>query len=94
MDNGIRLVSFLAALFRVKKRLKEIQGIARSAIGPTGKSVVRLSSPFAKNIPLSPSGKSTLELPPSRPTRGAYRDRHGRWVRDAMDADVHADERH
>ncbi len=24
---------------------------------------------------------------PSRPTRGAYRDRHGRWVRDAMNAE-------
>ena len=28
------------------------------------------------------------------PTRGAYRDRHGRWVRDAMDALVTQDERH
>jgi hypothetical protein len=24
--------------------------------------------------------------PPSRPERGAFRDRHGRWVRDAVDA--------
>jgi len=28
--------------------------------------------------------KSTT--PPSRPARGAYRDRHGRWARDAVDA--------
>jgi hypothetical protein len=28
--------------------------------------------------------KSTT--PPSRPERGAYRDRHGRWARDAVDA--------
>ena len=28
----------------------------------------------------------------SRLTRGAYRDRHGRWVRDAMDAGGAADE--
>jgi hypothetical protein len=27
---------------------------------------------------------------PSRLTRGAYRDRHGRWVRDAVDAAVSA----
>ena len=29
---------------------------------------------------------------PSRPERGAYRDRHGRWVRDAMDAAMSHDE--
>src|SRR5258708_1153485 len=28
----------------------------------------------------------TSLISPSRPTRGAYRDRHGRWVRDAVDA--------
>src|SRR5438477_6502619 len=28
----------------------------------------------------------------SVPTRGAYRDRHGRWVRDAMDATAAVDE--
>jgi hypothetical protein len=28
------------------------------------------SSPFAKNIPLSPSGKSSLQARPSRPTEG------------------------
>jgi hypothetical protein len=26
------------------------------------------------------------KLAPSRPARGAYRDRHGRWARDAVDA--------
>jgi len=41
---------------------------------PTGKSVIWLSSPRAKNIPLNTSGKSTLQLPPSRPTqRGVSR---------------------
>ena len=44
----------------------------------TGKSRQNLSSPRAKNIPLAPSGKSKLKSPPSRPTGGAYRDRHGR----------------
>jgi hypothetical protein len=28
----------------------------------------------------------TSQLPPSRPDRGALRDRHGRWARDAVDA--------
>src|ERR1700684_304831 len=32
-------------------------------------------------------GQITFRSPPvSRPKRGAYRDRHGRWARDAMDA--------
>ena len=46
-----------------------------------------LSSRPAKNISLSPSGKSALPtraIP--RPSRGALRDRHERWVRDAVDA--------
>ena len=53
---------------------------------PTGKSVKLaiavnwLSSPFAKNIPLSPSGKSSLQARPSHPARGAYRDRHERGM--------------
>jgi hypothetical protein len=32
-----------------------------------------------------PSGKSTPPILASSPTRGALRDRHDRWVRDAMD---------
>jgi hypothetical protein len=60
---------------------------------PNHFNVIGLSSPLAKNISLSPSGKSNLRLPPSRLTRGAYRDRHGRWVRDAMDALAPQDER-
>ena len=45
--------------------------------------------PASKNISVPVSPKSLLELPPSHPTRGAYRDRHGRgagcdgrWERD------------
>jgi hypothetical protein len=34
-----------------------------------------------------------LSSPVSRPKRGAYRDRHGRWARDAMDALGARDER-
>jgi hypothetical protein len=33
--------------------------------------------------------KSVASLYLSRPARGAYRDRHGRWARDAMDAVRH-----
>jgi hypothetical protein len=40
-------------------------------IDPTGKSPKNLSSPRAKNIPLSPSGKSVILIRPSHPTRGA-----------------------
>src|SRR5438309_12055721 len=49
---------------------------------PVGPDLVwsRLSSPIAKNFPLPAPPKSLLSLPPSRPTRGAYRDRHGRGV--------------
>jgi len=34
-----------------------------------------------------------IDIPPSRPERGAFRDRHGRWVRDAVDALARQDER-
>jgi len=47
------------------------------------------ANPFSlprENIPLNPSGKSKVKSRPSRPTRGAYRDRHGRRVRDAVAA--------
>ena len=47
----------------------------------------RLSSPLAKNISLSSTGKSSLQARPvSRPSEGRLADRHGRWARDAMDA--------
>src|SRR5713226_1209781 len=39
-----------------------------------------------KNISLSTSGKSMALLPPSRPTRGAFRDRHDALGRNVMDA--------
>jgi hypothetical protein len=46
-----------------------------------------VSSPPQENISLCPSGKSSLQaraIPPL--LRGAFRDRHERWVRDAVDA--------
>ena len=45
-------------------------------------------------IPLAPSGKSPIALRASRArSRGAFRDRHERWARDAMDAGASPDER-
>jgi hypothetical protein len=45
------------------------------------------SSPFSKNIPLNPSGKSELPTRPSHPTRGALRNvTNARW--DAVDGMV------
>jgi hypothetical protein len=37
---------------------------------------------------VSPFGRNSFIDSPSRLTRGAYRDRHGRWVRDAVDVAV------
>jgi hypothetical protein len=48
-------------------------------ICPAGKSPPEaLSSLPSKIFPLAMSGKSSLQARPSRLTRGAYRDRHGR----------------
>jgi hypothetical protein len=53
-------------------------------ICPSGgllKGVSSLISDFPKNISVPTHPKSPLELFASHPTRGAYRDRHGRGVR-------------
>jgi hypothetical protein len=62
-------------------------GCAKNPISQIQSSLSLLSSRAHENISLKPSGKSPLEaraIP--HPRRGAYRDRHGRWARDAMDA--------
>jgi hypothetical protein len=69
-------------------------------IRPTGKSCMRVMH----NLPVVPMcrRRAALFKTPNQhhpsacpaPTRGAYRDRHGRWVRDAMDALATQDERH
>ena len=63
---------------------------------PTGKSMRTapdgLSSPFCKNILIFRSRKSVYIVSHPALTRGALRGRHGRWVRDAVDADEAADE--
>jgi len=53
-----------------------------------GKSGMAWSSAADKNIPLRAYPKSPLQRRHPAPMRGAYRDRHGRWARDAMDAAV------
>src|SRR5579863_767394 len=56
-------------------------------ICPSGNLAKSLSSPIAKNNSLRGSVEAALLIPPSRArSRGAYRDRHGRWARDAVDA--------
>jgi hypothetical protein len=45
---------------------------------PDGQISKNLSSPFRKNILIFRRPKSVVYPPPSRPTRGAVRDRHGR----------------
>jgi hypothetical protein len=55
---------------------------------------LRLSIPPSKNISPIVVGQITFKTSPhSAPARGAYRDRHGRWARNAMDGGCVADER-
>ena len=53
---------------------------------PDGQISHFLSSPSAKNIPLLRRPKSLLYPRHPVPLRGAFRDRHGRRARDAVDA--------
>jgi hypothetical protein len=59
---------------------------------PKGKSAILLSSPVCKNILVHSGPKSPAYLWPSRAPCRAYRDRHGRWAWDAVDASGAADE--
>src|SRR6266702_7882923 len=68
-----------------RKRARQYAS-ARAARAPDVQISKNLSSPRAKNIPLTASGKSALLIRPSHPTRGAARDRHEtrggmRWTR-------------
>ena len=63
---------------------EEIALRGRVVICPSGGFLTGLSSlisDFPKNISVPTHPKSDLELFASHPTRGAYRDRHGRGVR-------------
>jgi hypothetical protein len=58
----------------------------------TSPSADRMSSPSSKNIPIFRNRKSVYTHRHPALTRGALRGRHGRWVRDAVDADSAFDE--
>src|SRR5579872_7309344 len=65
----------------------EARWILRCAIAPHSSLVALAPRNDSAFFPLVPSGKSPLEARASRPDkRGAFRNRHERWVRDAMDA--------
>jgi hypothetical protein len=68
------------------------RGEENELICPTGTSAISLSSPCCKNILLRRLVETPLDSRRPALTRGAYRDRHGRWVRDAVDAAVSQDE--
>jgi hypothetical protein len=73
-------------------------GFAKGSTHPTiccltGKSLNFLSSPRGKNIPVLTEPKSPSYPHRLVPQRGAARDRHGRWERDAVDAAASARER-
>jgi hypothetical protein len=62
-------------------------------ICPSGYFAISVSSPACKNFSLSRLVETGIGRMSLAPARGAYRDRHGRWVRDAVDAAARADER-
>jgi hypothetical protein len=70
--------------------------VVEAVIYPTGKSIrawaKSMSSPAMKNILIFRNNKSSYISRHPVPIRGALRGRHGRWVRDAVDADGAADE--
>ena len=64
---------------------------AKGRFNPTGKSLPHLShcarlvsQTKIYRFAITPNQKYKRVIPP--PLRGAYRERHGRWVRDAVDA--------
>ena len=54
-------------------------------ICPTGAVRNCVSSPVSKNILLRGLVETAIDQAHPVPIRGAFRDRHGRWVRDAVD---------
>jgi hypothetical protein len=76
-----RFCALLAASLRPQVK-SGYSGCDKTTDGQITKS---LSIPLRKNIPLPSSGKSVIQIRPSRPTRGALRtSRSARW--DAVDA--------
>jgi len=63
-----------------------------AARSPDGQIAAPPVQPPPQKYSCSLFAQITSTSPASRPERGAYRDRHGRWVRDAVDAGGAADE--
>ncbi len=83
--NGLRECASDDRLSSAKRRstasgTREMCCRRTQVICPSGVFLTRVSIPLCKNISLHPSGKSSLQLLPSHPTRGAYHDRHERGV--------------
>ena len=68
------------ARLAVTKRLHSRSGPRRKKLRLLILAVSSLFSDFPKNISVPIYPETLLELSPSYPTRGAYRDRHGRGV--------------
>ena len=60
-------------------------GTNERVICPTGCLCDFVSSPISKNISFLGLVETAIQLAHPVPIRGAFRDRHGRWVRDAVD---------
>jgi hypothetical protein len=70
-----------------------LRRMALARVLPVGQISKNLSSPFCKNISVFIGPKSHAYSRLSRALQGAFRDRHGRWARDAMDAIAATDAR-
>jgi len=60
-------------------------GTNERVICPTGCLCDFVSSPVSKNILFLALVETAIQLAHPVPIRGAFRDRHGRWVRDVVD---------
>jgi hypothetical protein len=69
----------------------DLQALRNTPFCPTGKSLIDfaavLSSPRRKNFLIFRNQNRWYIYGCLAPSRGAARDRHGRWERDAVDAD-------
>src|ERR1700758_832007 len=88
------------AISGVSQRIQHIASLMRTTkalICPTGKSVrapkISCLALDEKYFAFSEAQISCMNLPCPASIRGAYRDRHGRGKRDAMDAEGSQDER-
>jgi hypothetical protein len=72
-----------------KRRWRSIGG-SSAAMRPTTADLPPVQSPLEKHFRSRPTQITLTTRPVPDPLRGAYRDRHERWVRDAVDANRRA----